>query len=330
MHLDDVAPSYRSTHSTSPNTSVLRKRGSSSKYSTEWPQSGSEQSYTSLFGSTSARNLDADIKAAKPKNRVLEYGPDSGEATSWPHNDWTALVSLMELNPVADDTDASEIPVASDGAKDSFRMAEELFAVTYRDTAAGHEPVPESSWKPSIERAVRLFGVYANSEINVVDEQVVREPSKQRSVFHIVSLSQFLSLVVMVKEDDDGHFLRRRSPLTDKEIREFMNSMAAYWNVTRRFSQDNLPKISHTSRIELIHEQWDSAKIQDFIPKIKSAFGLRATSFPLSEGHRGISFLGRNSPKRAIRRVRQEPRVDPAESASTFFLGEELARVFDV
>ena len=320
LHMDRSVQQHRSHHG----------RGSSSKGYLD-SQSGSEQSTSRMFMTPSVRSLDVESHSTIPKNRVLEYGPDTGTATSWPHSEWTALVSLLELSPVSDDLDSSERIQISEGLKDSFRMAEELVAVTYRDgpETAQKEFEPATTWKPSLEKAVRMFGVYANSEMNAVDPHAVREHAKQSSTFHVVSLSKYLSMIVMVKDEEESHFLRRRNPFTDEEIREFMNGMAAYWNVTRRFSQECLPQALSTTRIELAHEEWDSAKIEELIQKIKSAFGLRPTSYPLTEGHRGISFLGMNSPKKATRRAREMPVVQNSQSAAIFFLGPQLANMLD-
>lgn len=321
-YLDRVSPQQVPHHGS---------RGSSAKFLGDWTASqtsGSEQSSSRIFGSSStARNLDIDSKILKPRDHILEYGPSEGQATSWPHNDWTALASLLELTPVSAVTSSNDLVLAEE-TEESFRMAEELVAVTHRHCSENTTEVVESKWKPSLERAVRMFGVYANSETNApVDSHAIRDHGKQRSTFHIISLSKYLSMVVLVKEDEDSHFLRRRNPLTDEEIREFMNNMATHWNVTRRFSPESLPKALSTTRIELLHDEWDEAKIDDLIYKIKSSFGLRPANKPMVEGHRGISFLGMNSPKKASRHA---PVVEESESAATFFLGPELANLFDV
>lgn len=339
LHLDAAAPPHRSHHgkTSMANTDVVRKRASSSKKSlSEWAssQSSSEQSSSRLFGSTSTRNLEVDIHRAKPQNHILEYGPEGAATTTWPHNEWTALVSLLEISPVPEDgilNDPIHIRAGSNDSflVESFRMAEEPVAVTYRhDTVEPKEG--QQQWGPSLERAVRIFGVYANSDMNAVDAHAVREHDKQRSTFHIVSLSKYLSMVVMVKDEEESHFLRRRNPLTDEEIRDFMNGMAAHWNVSRLFSHDRLPAPLSTTRIELLHDEWDNTKIEDLIRRVKTAFGLRPTSYPLTEGHRGISFLGRSSPKRPLRRSRQRSTVEDSHSAAAFFLGPELANLFDI
>ena len=335
LHLGNSATQHRTHHGKASGSGGLKKRGSASQYSTEWlpSQGSSEHSSSRVFGSSSTRNLDMDLHTAPPKNRVLEYGPDTGVATSWPHNEWTALVSILDISRVTDKGVISPNGLeAPNVAKDSFRMAEELVAVTYRnDSDVAKELESDTSWKPTLEKAVRIFGVYANSEINAVDAQGIRDPGKQRSTFHIVSLSKYLSMVIMVKDEGESHFLRRRNPLSDEEIREFMDSMAGFWNVSRLFSQDKLPKALSNTRIELIHEEWDSANVDDLVHKTKSAFGLRPSSYPLTEGHRGISFLGRSSsPKKAPRRARDASKVDDSQSASEFFLGKELATLFDL
>ena len=328
LHLDQT-----SSHHLQRSPSGRGRQGSSSKFLSEWGSSqasSSEQLSSRIFGSPSIRNLDIDPHVLKPKNHILEYGPE-GHATSWPHNDWAALVSLLEISPVSEE--AAEDVMLADGTKESFRMAEELVAVTYREDDQVPTALPETktTWKPSLERAVRMFGVYANSETNApVDAHAVREHRKQRSTFHIVTLSKYLSMVVMVKDEEDGHFLRRRTPLSDEQIRAFMNDMAVHWNITRRFSPESLPRALSTTRIELFHEEWDTPRILDLIHKIKSTFGLRPASFPLGEGPRGISFLGMNSPKKAPRRLRDPPVVEDTHAAATFFLGPELANLFDV
>jgi len=337
MHLDAGSPSQRTYHGKSftGSTDANKKRGSSSKklLTSEGgsSQTSSEQSSSRLFGSSSTRNLDLEIYAAKPKNHILEYGPE-GTATTWPHNEWSALVSLLEINPVPDDGTLNTTTLTRTGSKDpfpveSFRMEEEPVAVTYRHSSADPKEVESETKWGSLERAVRMFGVSANSDMNAMDPHAVHEHGKQRSAFHIVSLSKYLSMVVMVKDEEESHFLRRRSPLTDEEIRGFMDGMTEHWNVSRLFSQDRLPAPLSKSRIELSHDEWNNTNILDLIRRLKTAFGLRPTSYPLTEGHRGISFLGINSPKKTYRRP---PDVDESQSAATLFLGADLAKLLDI
>lgn len=128
LHLDQTPP-----HHLQRSPSGRGRQGSSSKFLSEWGSSqasSSEQLSSRIFGSSSIRNLDIDPHVLKPKNHILEYGPE-GLATSWPHNDWAALVSLLEISPVSEEP--SEDVMLADGVKESFRMAEELVAVTYRD-----------------------------------------------------------------------------------------------------------------------------------------------------------------------------------------------------
>jgi hypothetical protein len=326
QHLDATAPITRSTGRTSGSGMLRRGGGSSSKYSmSEFP---SDNSASRLFTS-SARNLERDVRATMPKSHVMEYGPDTGTATTWPHNEWGSLVSLLELSPVVEDGVGGDLPAEP---KESIRMAEEPVAVTYRQDAVADEKeeVEANTWMPreSLEKAVRLFSVYASSDINVVDQQAVREHAKRQSTYHIVSLGKYLSLVVMVKSEEESHFLRRRSPLTDEEIRTFMDRLALEWRVSSLFSHDRLPKRSNT-RIDLVHEEWDSDKLDDLVMNIKSTFGLRPMNYPLSE-NRGISFLGRNSPKKASRRRVPVQAADDTQSAATLFLGSKLANLFEL
>lgn len=328
LHLSSASPHQRSSHGKSSNPALHRRSGSSTLFLPEWTTANHTSDRSSSMLSTRTLDLDPHLVT---KKRVLEYGPEVGTtATSWPHNDWSALVSLLEISPVQDDLDEPLRLSESGITADSIRMAEEPVAVTYREDDEVHQKVGDSTWKPSLEKAVRMFGVYASSDMNAVDAHTVREHEKRRSAYHIVSLSKYLSLVVMVKEDEESHFLRRRTPLTDGEIRDFMNRMATHWKVSRRFSHESLPKPLSSTRLELVHDEWDDQKLEDFIHKIKSTLGLRPPSFPLTEGHRGISFLGvRNSPKKTLRR-RESPPVSAAQSAAVFFLGAELANLFDL
>jgi hypothetical protein len=328
LHLDAAAaPIARSTGRTSGSGILRRGVGSSSKYSmSDFP---SDNSASRLFTS-SARNVESDVHAAMPKSRVMEYGPDTGAATTWPHNEWSSLVSLLELSPDVDDGVGKDVPADQ---KESIRMAEEPVAVTYRQDAVADEKqeVEANKWMPreSLEKAVRLFGVYASSDINAVDRQTVREHTKRQSTYHIVSLGTYVSLVVMVKSEEESHFLRRRSPLTDEEIRAFLDRLALALRVSALFSPDRLPKPSN-ARIDLVHEEWDRDKLDELVHNIKSTFGLRPMNYPLGETHRRISFLGRNSPKKASRRRVPVQAADDTQSAATLFLGSELANLFEL
>jgi hypothetical protein len=144
------------------------------------------------------------------------------------------------------------------------------------------------------------------------------------SSFHLVRLSNVMTLVAIVKCEDDGKWhLRRTRGHSDEEIRVFLNEMALKLKVSilfdsiatvqKAFSDSN----SSSKQLPDLVRAWQQGKSNNgFLRDLKRSFQLRPQS-PFMENFRsrgGVMTPGRRK-KRA---------VSYGESAMAFFVGSDL------
>lgn len=232
---------------------------------------------------------------------VMEYPPETGPV-SWPYTEWTLLVELVkeDLAPASQD--------------DGFSSVQ---AVTYRQP----EPSPK-------EVATKKVPSIALGLAPPIPAPPPPKPMTDSS-FHLVRLSDSITMVAMVKCEDDGKWhLRRTRGHSDEEIRVFLNEMALKLKVSILFDKDSVESVKKSSRhsdskqppegdIVSVWQQWDESNTQGFLRELKRTFQLRPQS-PYMENlcSRGvITTPGGRRKKRAL---------SYGESAMAFFLGPEL------
>lgn len=260
-----------------------------------WPSGSSVNSFA---------KLPPGVRKMMPvpaKFTVMEYGPDSGMATSWPHSEWEHLVSLLDPEALARARDLP--PPRIDGAADDAEDVDmaNLSAVTYRPEAADEaasqtlpklrDSVSSSSTARSSISGASLARSLTGSHIKPLS-----------STFHIVALSDWISIVAIVKGEEQ-RWNRRRSPLTDEEIRSFLNYMASKLRVSQPFTSQSIP--SHLEdQVKLTFDQlggeavpdnnteeastvapfaWTDAATRTFLEHVKASFDLRPST-PLRDG----------------------------------------------
>lgn len=225
----------------------------------------------------------------------MEYPPQTGPV-SWPHSEWHTLVELVkeDLSPSTRD--------------DGFTSVQ---AVTFR------QPEPLKVDKKGPPSALGL------------PPQAPPPPPKRASTssFHLVRLSEYLSMVVIVKCEDDGKWhLRRTRGHSDEEIRVFLNEMALKLKVSILFGSVNDfrqqlvdSKKEDDERLVQAWKQWDDeANTQEFLRELKRSFHLRPQS-PYMEKLRS-----RRGGKQSSRRRSKKRSVDYGESALAFFVGNDI------
>jgi hypothetical protein len=229
LHLTSVAQSSSRPASTQGSSGYLNSSSQGSILQ-NWSISGNP-STSSLVSATSTKAPLAFSKAS-----VLEYAPESGNA-SWPHSEWHR-VSILLRNRKPHERSATD---GDNGALSRIAMS----AVTYRDDeedCARPFHVSQDSMR-SLDGGSGLFGASTSFEgsprkVPPADPTSKENPS---SVFHTCPVSDLLTLVAMVGVEGDDHRWRRRSGLTDQEIREILVELAMQLSVVRNFTVYNIP-----------------------------------------------------------------------------------------
>jgi hypothetical protein len=194
----------------------------------------------SISGNPSTNSLVSTASTKVPlafsKASVLEYAPESGNA-SWPHSEWHRLSTLLRnhrpYGNIAADIDHRAL----------WRLS--MSAVTYRD----HD---EDFARPSLVSHDSMRSVDDGSDLLGASTSFDRSPrkpppadptskEKPSSVFHTCPVSDFLTLVAIVDVEGDDHRWRRRSGLTDQEIRDVLLEFARQLSVVRNFTVYNIP-----------------------------------------------------------------------------------------
>lgn len=186
--------------------------------------------------------------------------------------------------------------------------------------------------------------------INRTESASTKAPLKEKrqSIFHVVSIGEWLNLIVMVKEEESRWHLRRNR-LEDDEIREFLHDLAKKLRVARIVSAESLRSLAgekdrRSPMLSLPCDDvltWDDEKrVQDFLADLKEVFGLRPISPYMHDSSHSYNFYSSSRPSprtpvnaRALaarrRRLRQSGKLTPMpESAAALFLGPELAALF--
>lgn len=291
-------------------------------------------------------------QAALTRNHwnVMEYGPDEGKAVhSWPHSEWDALMALLDNKSSQQvDSDTSDLTTSRFDTRDvsQSRLAEEPVAVTYTDNMDEDDDAKTSS--DSIlaldEHAGSLFSTSFETPSSQTPPQGFNREkqhlSQQTSTFHVVSLSAFLSMVVIVKGEEESRWHRRRSRLGDEEIRSFLDDMASKLRVAKQFAPSRLPTVktgdARAPRLKPLTEDmigWTDEDVKSLLKQLKGTFGLRPVN-PLQESLRVSSILSRSTispgstPGRSRRRRNWRSKPEMPESAAALFLGADLAPLF--
>lgn len=293
--------------------------------------------------------------ASPPTFNVLEYEPDSGEP-GWPYSDWPTLLSLVR--PPQTDTDAVQLQESNSKSL----IHEEAF--TYRraeriTSPAGVDPTEDAQDEdgtfasvfglPSLWSAPTSNTSTVASDHSSPPTSLSRSSSAIATCFHLARVSEFMWLVIMVKEgyEEESRWTRRRSRgLADDEILSFLNDLASKLRMESLFQvqtttrllnrkqAQHLPtgfSLAHALEQATIH--WDA---QEFLRFLRESFGLR-TQHHFGEGWRSPFSGRRNGQAAAVGRSlpEEEPSllaslpgmINDEHAAANFFLGSELGRL---
>jgi len=263
---------------------------------------------------------------------IFEYAPDTGTASSWPHSDWGSLARILDKR--------NHRLAAVDTATSGTAKRREDTVVTYRYDEEEKEREGRESVNETVDEFASFFSIHS-SETSTTKIPV---KEKRQSTFYIVSISDWLSMVVMVKEEESRWHLRRNR-LEDDEIREFLHHFAKNLCISRIVSNESLralasEKDKRNPMISLPYDDnltWDDEKrVQDFLAELKEVYGLRPispympdSSYNFYRASPRTPINPRASAFRRRRLLRQKGALTSMpESAAALFLGPELADLF--
>lgn len=290
------------SHSIQRISATGKSSGSLSSRSLLWPGENSP--------STSRKENKPSLDASK----IFEYPPDVGESQSWPYTDWRDLLGHLHLRYRFGDDKAgvSELP----------RLIEETTAVTFRND-------DDKYFEDDI--AVRADGAFAPAHAPSDLHLVTRN-----STFHVVSLSEYMALVVAVKGEEGKSWHRRRSKLSDEEICAFLDGMADKLRVSTLFTSEKIHQQSKSPTIPDLPEdtEWSDEDASNFLRHVKEKFGLRRAS-RFNDSNRSIRrsqnmelktpVMNMNPRLRRLRNRQTKPSMN--DSAAALFLGPDLSKV---
>ena len=279
-------------------TIMRRSRGSSFRKKT---LPSSEDDFSRSLASivrTVSQDSVTSLQARQSQINVMEYAPETGPV-SWPYTEWKMLVELVK-----DEFSSS----SKNGGFSSVQ------AVTYRQP----EPKEKNKQCTSVE-------LEQSSLVLLPPPPPPPKPTTDSS-FHLVRLSDYITMVVIVKCEDDGKWhLRRTRGHSDEEIRVFLNEMALKLKVSILFdSVETVKKTALASQqppghdLVNVWQHWDKANTHGFLRELKRSFQLR----PQSPYMESLSRHGLNTPTRLTSKKKRD--VSYSESAAAFFLGPEL------
>jgi hypothetical protein len=308
------------------------------------------RSWSNEASPTAAQDSAKKSHQSKQMN-VLEYGPESGSATSsWPHSAWKSLVALLT------------------GAGDQLGSP-----VSTNDAAAPVNTSPFASFG-SIEVDLKALSLTNWSGLNSPTVTTTNPPqassapisklakSDSQTSIHVSAISEYLWLVVMIKGEEESRWHRRRSRADiEEEARQFLNDVAPLLRMSDWFSstveisqlrQGTLKasaskSTSSTSKNNhgehgLINalkaeRNWDEDDLQEHLATLKELFGLRPPLRPTVGPLRQMSSYGlslgsaiagfKRSPRfnnRRSTRVAEANNASLRTSAAALFLGVDL------
>ncbi|CAB9517363.1 expressed unknown protein [Seminavis robusta] len=371
----------------------IRRNASSTKGSSSALDGGSSSQHgSSLHSSRSAGSVDGSPRSKYRKSsstrrcsllshgNIFEYETEPSNGSSWPHSEWGQLRSFLEALSLGDGawsenfvTDhVTNSPNTSPGrmGDTSSLSGVEPTAVTFHPD--GIEPTGEGSGRGSTtfdsRRSIlssdlgkQLWDPLPTPLTTASSSNVAS--STAPTTFHAVQINNFMWMIVMVKCEEESRWHRRRSRgVPDREIREFLNHMAAKLAISNRFLglktcqtarvkvRDRLAPRVRGRDLGLRDAQWESANPEDDDQAQEDVLQLMKEAFSVTGSHptlnRAESILttmsggfrasgGSRSPRDRRRVLAMQKQAGPfannsdyREGAAMLFLGPELFRQF--
>jgi hypothetical protein len=294
---------------------------------------------------------DSAKKSHRGQMNVLEYGPESGSATSsWPHSTWKSLVALLTGagDPLASpaSTNDAVAPVNTSPFASFGPIEVDLKALSLPNWSGLNSPTVTTNNPPQASSALRSKLAKSDSQTSI----------------HVSAISDYLWLVVMIKGEEESRWHRRRSRADiEDEARQFLLDMAPLLRMSNWFSskveisqlRQGTLKASASKSTSLTSKNnhgehglinalkaerdWDEDDLQEHLATLKELFGLRPPLRPTVGPLRQMSSYGLSLGS-AIAGFKRSPRFNNRRStrataatnsslrtsAAALFLGVDL------
>jgi len=361
-------------------SNLLSSGGEGQGLSIKRPSYGGNTSRGSLVSIVSDTSLGLDGSEVatnlgpSPVVKAAEYGFRANSGTearappsslSWPHSEISGIVSIMRdnNNPAKGASPRSLDPQRTDSARSPNLVAS--FDTPRRRKPFDFSPLVEEAEEPSFDGSaaaspVRSITALATSP-TPPSSPLLSSPSGDKyhlgSSYHFIQVQETMWLSVIVKGEDEGGRLRRRTGgrggLTDEEVRMWLSQFAAKLRTSRLFGPKSvasarkaskglsLPaQATAVSRAGLTSDgkeiRWKDSEAADVLVSLKESFGLQSSCSPLATRPLKSPYISRGGSKKfggaASRSASLSDEAivqDEAVSAAAFFLGADLGRVLN-
>eukprot|EP00978_Attheya_sp_CCMP212_P010096 scaffold24247_cov54-Attheya_sp.AAC.6 len=304
-------------------------------------------------GSADSSTNDSVHSLPDTRLNALEYSPSSGKA-NWPHTEWSTLVRIVT------DHSLEELKEHEGEFRRAITSSDKMLEANKHLSQHSDEA---TSLLDTVNFVKQMGNSLSDGMSDTTMESGIESPMTSQaqaivpSVFHMVQISKFIHMVVIVEGGVDKWHNRRRSKgLPDEEIRSFLNIMASKLCVNHLFGYREVVNARATARqtdltgadrdMSMKHLSnngtvgWQDASFQEFrLDNLRDVLGLRTSSplihpLPNSYGEHGSGQESRRNLRKA-RSINRGPNTmsqstnivsSDEKSALAFFMGEELYR----
>ena len=269
------------------------------------------------------------------KMHALEYGPESGTVTSWPHTDWVSIARILSEQNISEKL--SHVVIGEDESGESYENDR-----TYEEKDVVHETETELSTVYNLR-----LGPFLNLIVMVkVMDHNSRSSQRRQNQINPNDIKKFMKDVLGQKLRVSTIFsmayvvplMIALQPPPSKETKN--RTTASSKTKTELYLPTNSVGMLRLSSSSF----WSNEQqVQDFLSIIKSSFGLRPSS-PIRRSslkpnkhnnHPSLLWGTPRTPTEVMKNFhqRRDPRSNSnrseTASAAMFFLGPELASSFE-
>jgi len=220
--------------------------------------SGSQSNLLSAWSSSPPPPKNKKANKTAKIGSIMEYGPQAGTVTSWPHSEWELLADHLSefthkgLSSILDQRlDGDDAVSKGSGRGDSIDPV-----IGVKTFHAADEAVTRGSMK-SIEEAMGIFGSAPTNSYDGSTSTASLPPApdttpgssrreiQSSSVFHIAPVSDCLFLVAIVKGEESNRWHRRRTSITDEDFRSYLFELSTEIRASKIFTRKGIPSGNH-------------------------------------------------------------------------------------
>ena len=279
---------------------------------------------------------ESTTAASHSKLHALEYGPEFGTVTSWPHTNWGSLARILGVRNIPDKL-TPVVRIDVDETEDSHKNSKETF--NEKDVVGETETESGTLYDVRLGPFLHLITM-----VNDVDDDG-RLSQRRKNQMNPDDIKTFMSGVLAPKlristifsMDFLAPFMITLQPSPNKETknRTTMASSKVQTELYLPTCSVGLSLLSSTSFWSNEHQ------VQEFLRIIKSSFGLRpsspvrSSSLKMNQNSASLVWGTPRTPTEVMKNLQerqdQQHYSNRSETASAamFFLGPELASSFE-